>query len=408
MSRRILVALLLVSVIAVVATGCKKPDEPLAQPSIDKNYNQELAPGEPALVRIDPSQYPDFGAGWTRAKGVGLRKAVQYSIDYLHKPSSQKYYPLQSITHEQVLRSLEIFLSMLDSADTPDALNTLIRDNFDVYMSVGCDKQGTVLFTGYYTPIFDGSLERTERFQYPLYRMPADLQKDEEGELVGGPWKTRQEIDTTGLLAGNEIAWLGDRFEAYVVSVQGSGFLRLPDGTLYELGYAGNNGHEYTSIIRLMQADGVIDRYRTSLDNMIRYFKDHPEDLDRYLFQNQRYVFFQDSKGGPFGSIGQPVTAYHSVATDKEIFPRGALAFVDTRVPNLPDDFMRPYRNFVLDQDRGAAIRAPGRCDIYMGVGEEAGKTAGFTYSEGKLYYLIAKEGVAPDKFGAQPPPTAP
>ena len=387
----------------VAGPGCRKPDRPLAQPSLEKDYNRELAPGEPALVKIDPAQYPNFGEGWTRAKGVGLRKAVQYSIDYLHKPSSQKYYPLQGITHEQVLRSLEVFLALLDHAPTPEALNTLIREHFDVYRSVGCDREGTVLFTGYYTPIFDGSLERTDRFRYPLYRFPPDLQKNEEGELVGGPWKTRQEIEEGDLLAGQEIAWLGDRFEAYVVSVQGSGFLRLPDGTLHELGYAGHNGHEYTSIIRLMQADGVIDRYRTSLDNMIRHFKQHPEDLDRYLYQNPRYVFFQESRGGPYGSIGQPVTAYHSVATDKEIFPRGALAFVDTRVPNLPDDFLRPFRNFVLDQDRGAAIRAPGRCDIYMGVGEEAGKTAGFTYSEGRLYYLIAKDGVTPEQFGGAP-----
>lgn len=54
---------------------------------------------------------------------------------------------------------------------------------------------------------------------------------------------------------------------------------------------------------------------------------------------------------------------------------------------------MRSFRCFVLDQDRGAAIRAPGRTDIYMGIGDDAGKHAGFTYSEGKLYYLIARNG---------------
>jgi len=44
-----------------------------------------------------------------------------------------------------------------------------------------------------------------------------------------------------------------------------------------------------------------------------------------------------------------------------------------------------------LDQDAGGAIRAPGRCDVYMGQGETAGKLAGQTYQEGRLYYLFLK-----------------
>ena len=396
-----------VAALIIVVSSCAKPEQPLPQPSMEKDYERPLPPGRCALQRIEPSEYPNFGEGWTRAKGTELRQAVQNSIHYLHKPSSKKYYPIGPVTHEAALASLELFLKMLDHADSPETLNSLIRENFDVYRSVGCDDAGTVLFTGYYSPIFDGSRERTEKFQHPLYKLPPGFQKNEEGEPVGGPWRTREEIDKSGLLAGNEIVWLGDRFETYVLTVQGSGFVKLPDGTMYEIGYAGNNGHPYTPIRKMMVADGVIDRYKVSLDTMIKYFKDHPEALEQYIYQNKRYVFFQESKGGPYGCLNEPVTRYHSIATDKEIFPRGALAFVDTYIPNVPGESWRPYRNFMLDQDRGAAIRAPGRSDIYMGVGEEAGKMAGHTFMEGKLYYVVAKPGASIGAPGAAAPAPA-
>jgi len=391
-----LVIFSLAVVFAVACWGCQKPAQPLPIPSIEKDYSKQLAPGQFALRKIDPSQYPNFGDAWYKAKGTGLRRAVQYSIAYLNKPSSQKYYPLGPITHERALTSLQVFLQILDQANSPEAMDKLVRENFDVYMSVGCDDEGTVLFTGYYTPIFDGSLARTERFQYPLYKLPPGFQKDAEGNPIGGAYNTRQEIEQGNLLVGNEIVWLGDRFEAYVVTVQGSGFIRLEDGNMYEIGYAGHNGREYTPIGQTMIQDGKIPKNKLSLDALIRYFKEHPEDLDQYLYKNERYVFFQEAKGGPFGCLGQPVTDYHSVATDKDIFPRACLSFVDTRVPIVVGDPLRPYRSFVCDQDRGAAIRAPGRCDLYMGVGDEAGKIAGFTYSEGKLFYLFAKDGVKP------------
>lgn len=382
----------LFSFVMLSAIGCNKP-EPLPLVDIQKDYDRPLAPGAFALRKIDPSQYPRFGEGWYKAKGTAMRDSVEASLRYMAKPSSKKYYPLGPITHEQVVESLKLFLTILDQANSPEVLDQLIRDNFDVYMSIGCDDEGTVLFTGYYSPIFEGSLTQSDQFNVPLYRLPPDLKKDEEGNPVGGPWHTREEIMTSQMLAGQEIAWLSDRFEAYVFTVQGSGFIRLPDGSLYEVGYAGHNGHDYTPIGKQLIADGKIERFRLSLDTMIRYFRDHPEDVDYYLNQNKRYVFFQESKGGPYGCLAERVTPFHSIATDKEIFPRAALSFLDTRVPLVPGESMRPFRCFVCDQDRGAAIRAPGRTDIYMGVGEEAGKNAGFTYSEGKLYYLIAKAG---------------
>lgn len=402
---RTFILLCTIALSSMALTGCKKPDQPLPIGNIDKDYDRPLPPGAFALRKIDPSHYPRFGDAWYKAKGTTLRDAVQSSINYLKKPSSKKYYPLGPITHEKAMATLQAFLVTLDQSNSPEALDEAIRRDYDVYMSIGCDDEGAVLFTGYYSPIFNGSKEQTAEYTVPLYRLPPGFTKDSEGNPLGGPYKTRAEIETSQELMGNEIAWLGDRFEAYVFTVQGSGFIRLPDQSLFEIGYAGHNGQDYTPIGRQMVADGKIDKYKLSLDTLIRYFKEHPEDIDTYLHLNKRYVFFQESTGGPYGCLAEKVRPYHSIATDKDIFPRAGLAFVDTRIPDERDHgTKRPFRSFVLDQDRGAAIRAPGRCDIYMGVGEEAGKMAGFTYSEGRLYYLFLKDGVQPQgQMAGQP-----
>ncbi|HPF40038.1 MAG TPA: MltA domain-containing protein [Phycisphaerae bacterium] len=399
--------IVLLAFAGILTTGCNKPVEPLPIRKVDKDYERPLPPGKFALRQVAEKDYPAFGKAWYRGKRLGLRDAVGNSIAYLKNPSSRQYYPLGPITHARVLLSLERFLDVLDQADSPAKLDDLIRRNFDVFQSIGCDDEGTVLFTGYYSPIFEGSLEPTEEFRYPLYRLPPGLEKDRYGEVVGGPWRTREEIETSGEMSGHELIWLSDRFEAYVVSVQGSGFIRLPDDTLYEVGYAGNNGHEYTPVSKQLVSDGAIQKRDMSLATMIAYFRQHPEEMDKYLFQNKRYIFFQEANGGPYGCLGKPVTPEFSIATDKDIFPRGALAFISTKVPDDGGDRNR-LSTFILDQDRGAAIRAPGRCDIYMGVGEEAGKRAGWTYSEGGLYYLFAKDAPMPEGSLATDKPAEP
>ena len=93
--------------------------------------------------------------------------------------------------------------------------------------------------------------------------------------------------------------------------------------------------------------------------------------------------------------MNEPVIAYRSIATDKSIFPRACLTFFTTKLPRQigGQTYNDPYAGFALDQDTGGAIRAPGRCDIYLGIGDEAGKLAGQTKQEGRLYYLFLKAG---------------
>jgi membrane-bound lytic murein transglycosylase A len=267
---------------------------------------------------------------------------------------------------------------------------------------VGCDNQGTVLFTGYYTPVFEASVTPTSDYRWPLYRLPPDLVKGSEGECLGrrlsdgslAPYYTRAEIDA-GVLDGHELVYLKDPFEAYVCSVQGSARLRLPEGEWLGVGYDGNNGKPYTSVGRILVEDGLISSEKLSLSNMIEFFKQNPDKLAEYLPRNARYVFFRRAEGPPTGSLGMPVTPRRSLATDKRIFPRGCLTFVDTKMPGpevAGERAEAPFQQFMLDQDTGGAIRAPGRADIYVGVGDEAGRIAGWTFCEGGLFYLFLKD----------------
>lgn len=409
-------SLIALALVVPCLTGCPKPEPvPVSgiEPPSEKDYDRPLPPGKLALRKItDPAMLPDFSAAFYNAQSTGLRDSIQRSLHYLAKPSTQRYFPYGDVSHDRAVASLQAFLTVLDEARSPDEFNRIIRDKFDVYISVGCDDRGTVLFTGYYTPIFDGSTTRTERFTRPIYKLPAGFAKDIEGSPVGGPWKTRQEIESGGQLAGQELVWLEDRFKTYVVTVQGSGQIRMPDGNIFEIGYAGNNGHDYVPIGKLLVEDGKIEKNRLSLNTMIEYFRQNPGEVDPYCNRNPRYVFFKPAPGGPFGCLNEKVTPLYSIATDKDVFPRACLSFMDTSLPNDAGT-ARPYKGFACDQDRGAAIRAAGRCDVFMGVGDQAGQRAGFTYSEGKLYYVFLKEGggststpeYATGKSGTMAPP---
>ena len=393
MKQRMLLGLALLMI--VISASCRTRR---VEPKIE--YDRPLPPGQLALRKItDPNRFPDFTQGWRDLDT--LQAAIRKSQSYLAKPSSKQYFPYGDVNHDRAVKSLDTFLTLLDSGARSDEINGLVRAHFDVYESVGCDDRGTVLFTGYYTPIFDGSLTRTLQFRYPLYKAPVDLVKGPDGQTLGRreadgrivSYPSRTTIEDSGMLRGQELVWLSDPFEAYIAHVQGSAKIRLPDGQLVTAGYAGNNGQEYQSVAKMLIADGKIPSDRMSLAAMIDYFKGHPEEVDRYVRRNPRYVFFQIGEGPPRGCLNEPVTAWRTIATDKSIFPRACLAFIATNLPQMERGVVvaRPWNGFMLDQDAGGAIRAAGRCDVYMGVGDEAGQLAGQTYQEGRLYYLFLK-----------------
>ncbi|MHC5082623.1 MAG: MltA domain-containing protein [Planctomycetota bacterium] len=396
MKRNILLGLVLA--ILLTFAGCKTA-EVVEKP----DYERPLPPGRHALRKItDPSMIPDLTIACYELKD--MRDAIDNSLSYLSKPSSEQFFPMADITHDRAVASLRAMGQLIDNGLYGKALDTAIRTRFDFYQSIGCDDKGTVLFTGYYTPIFNGSLKQSGPYKYPLYKKPADLVKDDKGNILGQrqgdgslrPYPTRQQIDGSGMLKGTEIAWLADPFEVYIAQVQGSAIIRQPDGQLVTLGYAANNGHEYNSVAKQMIADGVVPKQGMSLKAMIDYFKANPHQVDKYINRNPRYVFFQMAGGNPRGCLNEEVIAMRTIATDKSIYPRASLGVMKTKLPRAigPSVNKAPYTGFFLDQDAGGAIRAPGRCDVYMGTGELAERMAGQVYEEGNLFYLFLKPGM--------------
>ncbi len=394
--------LLVWTVLAVgLCGGCEKPSEEISL-SAEPNYSAPLPVGELALRKVtDPARVPDFAPAFIFQ--TGLAEAVERSMNYLSKPSSTAYFPYGEVTHQHAVVSLETFREVLAQARSGAELDSLIRERFDVYESVGYDGTGVVFFTGYYCPIFDARLVRDEEFKYPLYGLPDDLVKDSEGNCKGRRlpdgtivpnYYDRRDIEMRLPLAGREIVWLRDPFEAYIVTVQGSAKLRLEDDSFFEIGYVANNGFDYVPIGLRLVEDGKIPANRLSLQRMIDFFKLYPNEVSYYTHMNPRYVFFMPKPGGPFGSLNEPVTPYRSIATDKDIYPRACVAFVQTTLPAWEDGriVQKGYHAFALDQDTGGAIRAPGRCDVFLGTGDAQGELAGRTSAEGRLYYIFLKQ----------------
>jgi membrane-bound lytic murein transglycosylase A len=267
-----------------------------------------------------------------------------------------------------------------------------------------------VLFTGYYEPLLDGSLVRTERYRYPLYRRPDDLvevelavfpsARTEEklyGRVVNGrlvPYFSREEIDGKEVLADKhyELAWVDDPVARFFLHIQGSGQIQLPDGRRLRVGYAGTNGRPYQSIGKLLLDQGKLRHGEPSAPAIRRYLRTHPEERDAIFFHNPRYVFFQVTADGPRGNLGAPLIPGRSLATDPRVYPPGSLGFIRTRRPVVgPQEQVswQEFSRFVLLQDSGAAITGWNRADLFWGSGD--GIEAGYMAQEGALYLLMKK-----------------
>lgn len=364
------------------------------------DYSRALPDGASALIPLDPDEPPpDVSSQWEERDDI--LPALDLSIAWTLREHARQFFPQAGITHERALRSLERFREILLQASGPEDFQQKVASEFTVYKSAGWDgRGGGVLFTAYCTPILDGSLEQSGRYQHPLYALPPDLVKERDGSIRG--WQTalglledypsRGAIEAGGLLEGRglELVWLADPIDAYIAHVNGSAFIRLHDGSLFRLGYAGKNGRPYTSLGRELEADGKIPRGRASLPAIRQWAASAPpEELHDYLSRNQSYVFFTPIEGNPHGSLDVEVTTCRSVATDKSLFPRGAITFIEPKKGSATD---APVQRFYFDQDTGGAIRTAGRADLYLGIGSEAEEIAGRTKLEGQLYYFFLNE----------------
>ena len=368
----------------------------------------------PPLAAVAGRDLPDFRDDMDRES---LVRAVRKSLEYYARIPGRTSWRLgdRRVTVRDMRESLEAILRIVESGASGAELDRRVREDFDVWRAAGSGPSGRVLFTGYYEPVLRGSIVRTDRYRYPIYRRPDDavvvhlgkfrekyrnerlVGRVENGELV--PYWSREEIDGAGALEnrGLEIAWFADPVDLFFLHIQGSGMICTDDGPCFQVSYAQSNGRPYRSIGKLLIDSGRATREDLSMQGIKRYLRERPEEIQEILNHNESYVFFRTVEEGPVGSIGVVLTGGRSIATDSALFPRGALAFVKTRRPAIgPGGEIRswvPLTRFVLNQDTGGAITGAGRVDLFFGRGREAEIAAGHLKEDGELYFLVLKDG---------------
>lgn len=344
---------------------------------------------------------------------AGIYESVRGSIEYYSRQSPERTYRFgkEIFTASELKTSLEEFLGLMEGTQDEKERRNLLRKMFTVYRGGG--KGNKVIFTGYYEPVLYGSRLPGIDYTVPLFGIPNDLIKvdlarflsDLKGRRLTGryqngtlvPYYSRYEIDRLGILSGRgyELAWVQDPVDAYFLQIQGSGRIILPDGNILYVHYAGNNGLPYRSIGKRLMEIGKIPDEEMSMRTLKEYLAKHPEEMERTLDYNERYIFFEDVPLGPLGSTGVLLTPERSMATDPGFYPPGALAYVETEVPILGEDGKprewKKIRRFVLNQDAGGAIRGPERADLFFGTGDKAGQIAGWMKQAGRLYFLAPK-----------------
>jgi membrane-bound lytic murein transglycosylase A len=344
-----------------------------------------------------------------------LSLAIRRNLEYLDRlaPETVFRYGLHDFTCQQVRESYEAFLNLLLKRLDSDQLSREIRKKFQVYQATGRVSNRRVLFTGYYEPIYEGSLIPDKTFKYPLYRPPEDLIQIDlslfnekfKGETIIArikgkevlPYYSRYQIEAEKALKGKglEIAWLKDPLDVAFLHIQGSGRVRLPNRKDLMVHYQASNGQTYRSIGRYMIEKGVLVPEEMSMQAIRRYMTQNPEVLEEILNYNPSYVFFRKVENGPLGSLGVLLTPGRSIALDSKIFPKGALGFISCQKPLVSDQGniigWEKFSRFVLNQDSGGAIKGAGRTDIFWGSGPYAELTAGHLQHDGDLYILIKK-----------------
>lgn len=376
----------------------------------DNKTNSELAliPVQAPAEILDDG---DFGL---------LKKAAEQSIKYYQGfPKEYKFsFGSTDYTAKHLMESLRALVQLIEKTPSRPELLKALSQEFLWYRSIGgSDGKGTVRFSAYYEHTMPASLKKTEEYRYPLYGRPSDLVDVDlgdfnskwKGERVSGrlvdgqlvPYFTREQIDTDKALAGQglEIAWAKDPMDIWLLQVEGSGWLQLPDKSLARIRYGGNNGRPYKSVGSVLVENGIVPKDKINRQVLIDYLKKHKDAKQWLLNRNERYVFFRLERGtesfGPSGSLGVPLTAERSIATDPALFPRGALAYFETQEPVFDDHGdlrgYAPFGRFVLNQDEGGAIKGPARVDYFVGPTPEAEHFAVNFWQNGTLYFLVKK-----------------
>ena len=307
------------------------------------------------------------------------------------------------------------------SATTPELLRAWLADRFSARELVDAESPDG-LITGYYEPLLTGSLTRDRPGQVPLRGPPADLLTIDlseveprlkgmrlRGRLVGQrvvPYFSREEIGRTELAGAGApalapartptsppapvLAWADSAVDAFFLEIQGSGRVKLRDGSMMRVGYADQNGHPYRAIGKTLIDRGALTRDEVTAPAIRQWLQDNPASASDVMHTNPSLVFFRqlppltDPGLGPPGSLGVPLTPLRSIAVDRQRIPLGSLVYLQTTHPVTG----QPINRLMVAQDTGGAIRGTKRADVFWGFGPDAAQAAGSMKAPARMWVL--------------------
>jgi peptidoglycan lytic transglycosylase A len=238
------------------------------------------------------------------------------------------------------------------------------------------------LFTGYFEIELNGSRQRQGRYQTPIYRRPP--------ELGSGLRYSRAEIEG-GALAGRglELLWVDDPIDAFFLEIQGSGRVRLENGSTVRVGYDGKNGLPYVPVGRLLAERGAIPRPQVTMISIRDWMNQHPDAGAALRRENPSYVFFQEQGDeGAIGAAGIVLTPERSLAVDRMYVALGLPIWIEA---DERFALAEGVRQLVVAQDTGGAIKGPVRGDLFWGIGAAAAWRAGVMNARGRYYLLLPR-----------------
>jgi membrane-bound lytic murein transglycosylase A len=294
---------------------------------------------------------------------------------------------------------------------TRAAARAFFESTFVPHRVVHAAKEG--LLTGYYEPVLEGSRTKDEKFATPIYRRPPDLvnlvHEAERGAKANQltharktatgtePYSTRSEIEAGALKDQNlELLYLADPVDTFFMHIQGSGRIRLTDGSTVRVHYDGKNGHPYTSIGRYLIDTGMLAADKITMGALGRWLRADPERGRHVMHQNASFVFFRELKSeeaqGPLGVLSIPLVAGRSLAVDAGTHAIGTPVYVSSpALTHASSKKKDGFHRLMIAHDVGSAIRGPERGDIYFGSGDKAGKLAGITKHPGRFFVLLPR-----------------
>lgn len=252
--------------------------------------------------------------------------------------------------------------------------------HFTPYRAVtGASKTG--LTTGYYEPLLHGSLKKSARYAVPVYGTPYNVRK---------PTFTRAQIEA-GALKGKApvLLYVDDPVMLFFLHIQGSGKVRMDDGSMMGLQYAAQNGRAYVPIGKVLKDRGYLET--VSMQTIRDWLRANPAQAQGIMNENPSYIFFKLLPGDAYakGALGVSLTPGRSIAVDDDRVPYGSPIYMATKISNPDALFRERYRRLMVAQDTGGAILGPIRYDIFFGRGERAEWRAGHQNTPARIYWLL-------------------